>query len=175
MQKKTFVELLGEGVTCKPVTCKPYLKEFYMSSQDIQTLWSELGSMDSQRFAQWWNFGGFQRVTRTCVYKIRNPSKISNSERWTTSETNNSLQQVKASGAYQACCSLPEQRSELRKAVTQLWGNSDPLPHCPDATLTQTLIDSYQAARHVHLNLIFIKIFFKYLILCQNQALRLNL
>lgn len=37
MQKKN-VGLLGDGVTCKPVTRKPYLKEFYMSSQDIQTL-----------------------------------------------------------------------------------------------------------------------------------------
>lgn len=146
-----------------------------MSSHDTQTLWSELGSMDGQRFAQWQNFGGFQRVTHEPVYKIRNLSKISNSERWTTSETNNSLQQVKASGAYQACCSLPEQRSELRKAVTPLWGNSDPLPHCPDATLTQTLIHSYQAAYRVHLHSIFLEIFLKYLILYQNDSLWVNL
>lgn len=106
-------------------------------------------------------WGISKSYTWTHVYKIRNPSKISNSESWTTSETNSCLLQVKASGAYQACCSLPEQRSELRKAVTQLWGNSDPLPHCPDATLTQTLIDSYQAACYIRLNLIFLKNFFE--------------
>lgn len=45
---------------------------------------------------------------------------------------------------YQARRSLPEQRSELRKALTQLWGKCDPLPHYPKAALTHTLTSSHQ-------------------------------
>lgn len=45
---------------------------------------------------------------------------------------------------YQARRSLPEQRSELRKALTQLWGKCDPLPHYPKAALTHTLTPSHQ-------------------------------
>lgn len=44
---------------------------------------------------------------------------------------------------YQARRSLPEHRSELRKALTQLWGKCDPLPHYPKAALTHTLTPSH--------------------------------
>lgn len=40
---------------------------------------------------------------------------------------------------YQARRGLPGQRSELRKALTQLWGNDDRLPHWPEAALTHTV------------------------------------
>lgn len=61
-----------------------------------------------------------QATGELCIYsicKIRNKFKISNSEGWMTSKTNNSMLQVKATWLISSS-SLPYQRLELKKALT---------------------------------------------------------
>lgn len=81
----------------------------------------------------------------TYICKIRNTSKISKSEGWVTSKTNNSMLQVKVSGAYQLqLFTWPEVRAFLSSDLW-LWGNCHPVPQCPDYIwrVTQRPKDTY--------------------------------